>query len=67
MATHITYGEGGFCETCDDTHPHPLHNIIDQYEVEDPQPTEKEQARQSAITKLQALGLTDEEIKALVG
>jgi len=67
MALQITYGEGGFCETCDDTHPHPLNNIIDQEEVADPQPTEKEQARQSAITKLQALGLTDEEIKALVG
>ena len=67
MAINITYGEGGYCESCDDTHPHPLNNIIEQIEVEDPQPSNTEQARTSALTKLRELGLTDEEIQALVG
>ena len=55
------WGEGGFDPA------KPNNNIIDQYEVEDPEPTAQEIARQSAMTKLKALGLTDGEIQALVG
>jgi len=55
------YGVGGYNPEL------PNDNIIEQYEVEEPQLTEKEQARQSAIAKLHALGLTTDEIKALVG
>jgi hypothetical protein len=67
MALHITYGVGGYCENCDDTHEHPLHNIIEQTEVDDPQPDERQQLRQSAKLKLTALGLSDDEIQALLG
>jgi len=67
MALQITYGEGGYCDNCDNTHDHPLHNIIEQTEIEDSQSTDKQQARESAYRKLQALGLTDDEIKALLG
>jgi hypothetical protein len=55
------WGQGGYDPS------KPNNNIIEQYEVEDPQLNEKEQARQSAIAKLRNLGLTDDEIKALVG
>ena len=60
MALNITYGQGGYCENCNDTHEHPLYNIINQYEVEDSQPTEQEMLKQSAVTKFRKLGLTDE-------
>lgn len=34
---NITYGIGGYCENCDESHEHPLHNIIhiDEVYVED--------------------------------
>jgi len=67
MAINITYGEGGFCENCDNTHDHLLHNIVEQFEVPDPEPTPVEQARTTAIAKLTALGLTNDEITALIG
>jgi hypothetical protein len=67
MAIHTSYGDGGFCENCDETHPHPLHNIISEVEVADPEPSEQEVAKQSAIEKLARLGLTETEIKALIG
>jgi len=67
MALNITYGEGGFCENCDDTHDHPLHNIVEQIEVADPEPTAEQRAKESAMAKLRALGLTDEEIQAMIG
>jgi len=67
MALNITYGEGGFCETCDNTHTHPLHNIIEQTEVDDLQPDQRATLRQSAKTKLAALGLSEDEIQALLG
>jgi hypothetical protein len=67
MALHITYGLGGYCENCDNTHDHPLHNIIEQTEVADPEPTDQQRAKESAQAKLKALGLTDEEIQAMIG
>lgn len=33
-----TYGDGGYCENCDSSHNHPLHNIVEQIEVPDPEP-----------------------------
>jgi hypothetical protein len=67
MTKVIIYGEGGFCEDCDNTHDHPLNNIVEQYEVEDLEPTPEEVAKASALAKLSALGLTEEEVKALLG
>lgn len=55
------YGEGGFDAD------KPNNNIIEQYEIADPEPTAQDVARQSAMTKLKALGLTDGEIQALLG
>lgn len=54
------YGEGGF------DREKPNNNIIEQYEIPDPEPTAQELARQSAIVKLKDLGLTPEEIDALL-
>jgi hypothetical protein len=67
MTTIITYGEGGFCADCKKSHEHPLNNIIGQHHVEDPQPSAEELARQSALSKLTALGLSTEEVNALIG
>jgi len=57
----VTYGEGGYDPS------KPNNNIIEQYEVPDPEPTPEEVAKQSAIAKLSALGLTEDEVKALLG
>jgi hypothetical protein len=65
MALQITYGLGGYCKSCDNTHNHPLYNIVEQYEVDDLEAVAKQQARQSALTRLRELGLTDAEITAL--
>jgi hypothetical protein len=56
----VTYGEGGYDPSL------PNNNIIEQYEVSDPEPTPEELAKQSAIAKLSALGLTEDEVKALL-
>jgi hypothetical protein len=61
MGTVTIYGVGGYDPDKEN------NNIIDQYEVDDPEPSQREIARQSAITKLRALGLTDGEIDALLG
>jgi hypothetical protein len=57
----IVYGLGGFDPNAPD------HNIIERYEVPDPEPTPEEVARSSALAKLQALGLTEAEAMALAG
>jgi hypothetical protein len=31
----VTFGLGGFCENCDATHDHPLHNIVEITETPD--------------------------------
>ena len=61
MTTVVVYGEGGFDPSL------PNGNVIEQYEVPDPEPTPEELARESAVAKLQALGLTEAEALALVG
>jgi len=55
------YGLGGYDPEKEN------NNIIEQYEVEDPQPSEKELLKDSAKNKLSALGLSEEEIQALIG
>jgi hypothetical protein len=67
MGLNTSYGDGGFCENCDETHGHPLHNIIAEYEVADPELSQEELLKQSAKNKLAVLGLSEEEIKALIG
>jgi len=61
MPIVTVYGLGGFDPDA------PNGNIIEQYEVPDPEPTAEELARASAVAKLQALGLTEQEALALVG
>jgi hypothetical protein len=43
------------------------NQLVEVVEVPDPEPTEEELARASAVAKLQALGLTEAEALALVG
>lgn len=60
--TKVTkFGPGGFDPS------KPNGNIIEEFEVPDPEPTAEELARESAVAKLQAIGLTEEEALALVG
>jgi hypothetical protein len=61
MNTVTVYGLGGYDPS------KPNNNVIEQYEVPDPEPTPEELARASAVAKLQALGLTEQEALALVG
>jgi hypothetical protein len=58
---YIVYGNGGYDPDLPDG------NILEEYDIPDPEPTAEELARQSAVAKLQALGLTEAEALALVG
>ena len=35
MSRQVTFGLGGYCADCDETHDHPLHNIISDVEIAD--------------------------------
>ena len=35
----IVFGLGGFCENCDETHDHPLNNIVEITETPDEETT----------------------------
>lgn len=61
MAVVTVYGDGGF-----DTEK-PNNNIVDQYHIPDPPIDKQEVLRQSALAKLTALGLTEDEAKAIAG
>jgi hypothetical protein len=61
MRTHVKYGLGGYDPDAPD------HNIIEEHVLPDLEPTPEELARASAVAKLQALGLTEQEALALVG
>lgn len=39
MSRIVTFGIGGYCAECDESHDHPLHNIV---EVIEEQPTKEE-------------------------
>jgi hypothetical protein len=67
MSNVIIYGLGGFCADCNDSHDHPLNNIVDQYYIDDPEATPEQTVKESALAKLSALGLTPEEVSALLG
>jgi hypothetical protein len=61
VTTVIVYGPGGYNPDAPD------NNIVEQYDVPDPEPTPEQLARASALAKLQALGLTEAEAMTLVG
>lgn len=33
MPRLVTYGLGGYCENCDPSHDHPLHNLVSDIEI----------------------------------
>lgn len=35
MRKEIVFGVGGYCENCNETHDHPLHNIVEVVEIQD--------------------------------
>ncbi len=35
MAVNVIYGDGGWCQECDETHEHPLNNILEIEEIPD--------------------------------
>jgi hypothetical protein len=57
----VSYGIGGYDESL------PNNNIISIEEIPDPEPTEQDIARAAAIAKLEALGLTESDLKAILG
>ena len=61
MPTRTIYGLGGYDPSLPDG------NVVAVEVLPDPEPTPEELARQSAVAKLQALGLTEAEALALVG
>lgn len=61
MARVITFGLGGYDPK------KPNGNIVSDETLPDLEPTPEQVARDNALNKLKALGLTDEEIAALVG
>lgn len=36
----IVYGVGGYCENCDESHDHPIHNVIEDIEILEEPPIE---------------------------
>ena len=44
MSQKITFGFGGYCENCDETHDHPLHNIVEIIEIPAPPDTDSDEA-----------------------
>jgi hypothetical protein len=56
-----TFGVGGFDPN------KPDGNVVEEVEIPEPELTPEEIAKNSAIQKLQALGLTEEEALAIVG
>ena len=61
MARVVTFGLGGYDPK------KPNGNIISDETFPDPEPTPQEIARQNALKKLKALGLSEAEVSALLG
>lgn len=62
MGQIVTYGLGGYCENCDETHDHPLHNITSVIDIpDDPVPEDPR------IQILIDLGMTEEQARAILG
>lgn len=40
MTRIVTYGLGGYCEDCNESHDHPLHNIVEVIESPEEAPSE---------------------------
>jgi hypothetical protein len=62
MGHIVTFGEGGYCADCSESHNHPLHNIVSEVYVEDTTP--ELNPREEILRKL---GLSEEELKILLG
>ena len=62
MGFIVTFGEGGYCENCDPSHGHPLHNIVEQVFVDEPELVVN--PREEILRKL---GLSEEELQILLG
>lgn len=60
MTKVVVYGLGGYDPS------KPNNNVVDEYDLPDEILPEQEVVRQSALNKLLALGLTVEEIEALI-
>lgn len=33
MTRVVTFGFGGYCADCDESHDHPIHNVIEDIEI----------------------------------
>lgn len=60
MGQIVTYGIGGYCAECSESHDHPLHNIVSVEEVPDPEPDPR-------IAILVSLGMTEEQARIILG
>jgi len=40
MTRIVTYGLGGYCEDCDESHDHPPHNIVEIIDEPEEAPSE---------------------------
>lgn len=61
MARVVTFGPGGYDPK------KPNGNIVSDETFPDPEPTPEQIAQENALAKLKVLGLTDDEIAALLG
>lgn len=52
MGIKIITGIGGWCEFCDDSHDHPLNNIIEVVEIQDEEPVTDVQQLAEALSSL---------------
>jgi hypothetical protein len=66
MIKEVVYGVGGHCNNCNESHDHPLNNIIEENEIESFIDNELEDKKTAVIEKLKSLGLTEEEINLII-